>query len=402
MAPATTRRSVADRIAALAAGVSGDALPVRLRAWDGSEAGPVAGPVLVLNSRRALRRLLWSPSGLGLSEAYIAGDLDIEGDLARGLSALWTAGRSGAVVLPHVPPAQWPQLLTTVARLGGLGRRPPAPGATGAAFHEESKEFYELLLDPSMTYSCGYFVDGPAGGLAAAQQAKLELVCRKLGLQHGDRHLDIGCGWGSLICYAAEHYGARSTGITRSRQQYDYVSKRIADAGLADRVQLRLGDYRELGAGADGGQFDAVSAIELGEQVGDADYPAFAGLLHRVLRPGGRALVQQRSRAENALGHAFPETYLAADLHLRPVAAAVSLLGVAGLEVTQVQSLREHYDWTASAWADRLETSWNGAVDLIGEAGARAWRLYLVGGALGFAEDRMGVEQILAARPALR
>ena len=409
-------RTVAARLAALAAGVIGGELPIALRAWDGSQAGPVVGPVLVLNNRRALRRLLWSPGELGLAEAYIAGDLDIDGDLAAGLSALWNAAKSGAVSRPRIGAAQWPRLLATAAGLGILGRRPPVPGlaadlkgrrhsrdrdkAAIAHHYDLSNEFYELLLDPSMAYSCGYFVDGPAGSLADAQQAKLELICRKLGLRSGSRHLDVGCGWGSLICYAAEHYGTYSTGVTLSRQQFEYVSKRVADAGLAHRVHVRLADYRELDSGADDGQFDAVSTIEMGEHVGDAEYPAFAGILHRVLRPGGRALVQQMSRGENAPGGgAFIETYIAPDMHMKPLGTTVSLLGAAGLEVRDVHVLREHYAWTIRAWAETLDKSWNGAVDLIGEVGARVWQLYLVGGALAFAENRMGVDQILAVRP---
>ena len=416
MGTTNTTGSVADRLAALATGVIGGELPVRLRAWDGSQTGPLAGPVLVLHSRRALRRLLWSPGELGLAEAYIAGDVDIEGDLAEGLSSLWNAAKAGTVTRPRIGPAQWPHLLASAARLGVLGRRPPAPGSAAAlrgqrhsrdrdraaiAHHYDlSNTFYEMLLDPSMAYSCGYFVDGPSGSLADAQQAKLDLICRKLGLGAGDRHLDVGCGWGSLICHAAEHYGTQSTGVTLSRQQYEFVSKRVADAGLADRVQVRLADYRELDSGADDGQFDAVSTIEMGEHVGDAEYPAFAEILHRVLRPGGRALVQQMSRGENAPGGgAFIETYIAPDMHMKPLGTTVSLLGGAGLEVRDVHALREHYDWTIRAWARTLEDSWSEAVELIGEVGARVWRLYLVGGALAFAENRMGVDQILAVRP---
>lgn len=408
--------SVADRLATVVAGVVGGALPVRVRAWDGSEAGPVDGPVLVLNSRRALRRLLWSPGELGLAEAYIAGDVDVEGDLGEGLSTLWNATRSGTVGRPRITVGQWPQLLATAARLGVLGRRPPAPGAAAsligirhsrardraaiAHHYDLSNDFYELLLDPSMAYSCGYFVDGPTGSLADAQRAKLDLVCQKLGLRPGMRHLDVGCGWGSLICHAAEHYGTHSTGVTLSRQQYEYVSKRVADAGLADRVQVRLADYRELDSGADDGLFDAVSTIEMGEHVGDVEYPVFAGILHRVLRPGGRALVQQMSRGENAPGGgAFIETYIAPDMHMKPLGTTVSLLGAAGLEVRDVHAMREHYDWTIRAWTETLERSWNGAVELIGDVGARVWQLYLVGSALAFAENRMGVDQILAVRP---
>ncbi len=414
--PDSRKPTKADRLSELAGTVTGGSLPIRVRAWDGSEAGPETGPVLVVKTPRALRRLLWSPGELGLAQAYISGEVDVEGDLTEGLSTVWNASKSGSVAKPAVRASQWPRLALAAAKLGAIGLRPPAPGqaaklkgsihsqdrdrAAIAHHYDLSNEFYELLLDESMAYSCGYFVDGPEGDLAAAQNAKLDLICRKLGLGPGSRHLDVGCGWGSLICYAAEHFGTYSTGVTLSAQQYDYVTARVAAAGLSDRVQVRHADYRVLDSGQDDGRFDAVSTIEMGEHVGDAEYPDFAGILHRVLRPGGRALVQQMSRGENAPGGgAFIETYIAPDMHMKPLGTTVSLLGAAGLEVRDVHALREHYDWTVSAWARTLEDRWDDVVEMIGEVGARAWRLYLVGGALAFAENRMGVDQILAVRP---
>lgn len=377
---------------------------------------PPDGPELVINSRRALRRLLWSPGELGLAEAYISGDVDVEGDLAVGLSTIWQAKAAGGISAPRIGVRDWPRLAWSAARLGAIGLRPPGPGqaaslrgrkhtrdrdrAAIAHHYDLSNDFYELLLDESMAYSCGYFVDGPTGDLAEAQRAKLDLVCRKLGLHEGARHLDIGCGWGSLICHAAEHFGTQSTGVTLSRAQHEYVSKRVAAAGLADRVQVRLADYRELDRGLDDGHFDAVSTIEMGEHVGDDEYPAFAGILQRVLRPGGRALVQQMSRGLNAPGGgAFIETYIAPDMHMKPVGSTVNLLTGAGLEVRDVHALREHYDWTVRAWHRTLESRWDEVVAMIGPVGARVWRLYLIGGALAFAENRMGVDQILAVKP---
>lgn len=410
MTGARAARSVADRLAGLAATVVGPELPVRLRAWDGSESGPATGPVLVLRNRRAARRLLSSPAS-GFAEAYIAGDIDIDGDLAAALSALWAAW-SGHAVRTRAPSARRPALLRA-ARMGVLGRRPQGPGAAAArrhqghhcrldpaviAQHDDRSSLYGLLQDPAMVYSGGYFVDGPVGSLAGAQRDALELICRKLGLAAGNRHLDLDCGWGSLICYAAQQWGTRSTGVAHSRQQYEYVSKRIADAGLADRVQVRLADHPAPTSGADDGLFDAVSAIGLGGVVDHADHLAPA--LHRVLRPGGRALVQQLSHGQNApVGNAFVETCIAPGVRLRPLGTTVSRLAAAGLEVRNVHALREHYEWTFLAWVRTLEQSWNEAVDLVGEVRARVWRLYLVGGALAFAENRVGVDQILAVRP---
>lgn len=444
--------SGADRLAAAAATVLGRPLPLRIRAWDGSEASapvkvsapvdasasvdPAAGslaggtgnagavpehvlvpePVLVFHSRQALRRLAWSPGELGLAEAYISGDLDVEGDLMAGLAAVWAPQQQPR---RRPGPGRWPGLLVDAVRLGAVGRKPPRPGAAAslrgrthsrdrdraaiAHHYDVSNEFYELLLDASMAYSCGYYVDGPSGSLVDAQQAKLDLVCRKLGLTEGARHLDIGCGWGSLICHAAQHFGTRSIGVTLSRQQFEFVSKRVADAGLADRVTVVHADYRELAAGdvvPVGELFDAVSTIEMGEHVGEQEYPAFARLLHDRVRPGGRVLVQQMSRGENAPGGgAFIETYIAPDMHMKPLSVTLGHLGTAGLEVRDVHALREHYAWTIDDWAQTLQSEWDRAVELLGETGARIWRLYMAGSSLAFSSGRMGVDQILSTRP---
>ncbi|MDQ2845403.1 MAG: cyclopropane-fatty-acyl-phospholipid synthase family protein [Actinomycetota bacterium] len=416
--------NTAERIAAAAGTLLGSPLPLRLRAWDGSEADPapsapasagaaVQAPVMVIRNRRALRRMAWSPGELGLAEAYISGDLDVDGDLRQALSMVWSPD-------PDEPsrPAlrELPKLAGTALRLGIVGRRPARPGSVAslsgqrhspardraaiAHHYDVGNEFYQLLLDESMAYSCGYFTAGPTGSLEDAQNAKLDLICRKLGLADGGSHLDVGCGWGSLICYAAEHFGTHSTGVTLSRQQFEYVSKRVADAGLADRVHLLHADYRELATGIAGWNFDAVSTIEMGEHVGDEEYPAFAALLHNLVRPGGRVLVQQMSRGENAPGGgAFIETYIAPDMHMKPLGTTVSHLGTAGLEVRDVHAMREHYSWTIDAWARTLEQHWDAAAELLGDVRARIWRLYLVGGALAFESGRMGVDQILATRP---
>jgi cyclopropane-fatty-acyl-phospholipid synthase len=309
-----------------------------------------------------------------------------------------------------------PVVAASATRLGAVGMRPPRPGAearlSGVRHSRErdraaikhhydlSNEFYELLLDDSMAYSCGYFTTGPTGTLADAQRAKLDLICRKMGLVEGRRLLDIGCGWGSLTLHAAAEFGAEVVAVTLSRQQFEYVTKRVAEAGLAERVQVRHADYRELASGRDDGGFDAVASIEMGEHVGDDEYPGFVAILRRVLRPGGRALVQQMSRDDVAPGGgAFIETYIAPDMHMKSLATTVRLLSDGGLEVRDVQALREHYAWTVAAWARTLESRWDQAVSLIGEVGARVWRLYLAGGGLAFAEGRMGVDQILAVRP---
>jgi cyclopropane fatty-acyl-phospholipid synthase-like methyltransferase/DUF1365 family protein len=408
-----SRPTVADRLAIVARDIAGLELPVRIRAWDGSEAGPPDGPVLVIRTRRALRRLVWAPGELGLARAYVTGDLDVEGDLAAGFRRAWELARTRPQRQVRLPRGARGRAAIAALRLGAFGAPPKPPVSearlTGrlhtrlrdraaiAHHYDLSNEFYELLLDESMAYSSGYFThDGQA--LADAQRAKLDLICRKLALEPGMRILDVGCGWGSLVLHAAEHYGVHATGITLSAQQRDFVAKRIADRGLTDRVEVRLQDYRDLGQA--GETFDAVSSIEMGEHVGEDLYPTYAGILYGALEPNGRLLLQQMSRHHDAApgGGAFIESYIAPDMHMRPLEDTRRLLQAAGFEVRGVETMREHYVRTVRAWIDTLESNWSTFVRLQGEEVARVWRLYLVGGALAFEEGRMGVDQFLAVR----
>ena len=409
----TRENGAAQQLTTLLEQFLGGRLPVRLRAWDGSEAGPEDAPLVVLRSRAALRRLVWQPGELGLAQAYITGELDLEGDLGEALRTMWRSVRERGLHAPKLTAADRLRAAGSALRLGAIGPRPPAPASEarlGGKLHSKSRDraaishhydlsndFYRLLLDETMAYSCGYWTSEDAGyGPAEAQRDKLELICRKLGLEPGMRLLDVGCGWGSLSLYAAEHHKVQVTGVTLSREQRDFVRERIRERGLEDLVTVELRDYRDL---ADGG-FDAVSTIEMGEHVGDAEYPAFTATLHRMLRPGGRVLVQQMSRGTNAPGGgAFIESYIAPDMHMRPLGDTVSLLERAGLEVRAVEAMREHYVRTIRAWHRTLEDRWAEFTAMVGEETARVWRLYLVGGALAFEERRMGVDQIVAVRP---
>jgi len=404
-------RPVAPMLAATIRGLVGDDLPVGIRAWDGSQVGPMYGPVVVLRNRRALRRLLWRPDELGLARAYVTGDLDVDGDLADGLRRVWAFARDRGRV--HVSTRDRVEAIGTAARLGVFGP-PPRPPASEARIHgrlhsrardqaviahhyDLSNDFYALLLDDAMSYSCGYY--GPDAGTAdeisldEAQRAKFELVCTKLGLQPGMRLLDVGCGWGSLSIHAARHHGVHVTGITLSREQLDFARKRAADQGVSELVDFRLLDYRDL----QDGPYDAAASLEMGEHVGDAQYPTFVSTVHRALRPGASFLVQQMSRAagDSPGGGPFIEAYIAPDMHMRPLGETIGLLEAGGFEVRSVQALREHYVRTGEEWLARLEARWNAVVALVGEEVARVWRLYLVGGGLAFEEGRMGVDQIL-------
>ncbi|RSD17074.1 SAM-dependent methyltransferase [Amycolatopsis eburnea] len=405
--------STAHRLASFAGKLLGGHLPVGLRTWDGTRAGPVDAPTVVLRNRRALRRLLYAPGELGLARAYVTGDLDVEGDLADGFRRIWALTRAGELNRVKLGPRDWAEAIRLAASLGVVGPppKPPAEEArlTGklhsllrdrsaiAHHYDLSNAFYQLLLDESMAYSSAYFTSGEPGyGLEQAQHDKLEMICRKLGLRPGMRLLDVGCGWGSLLVHAAKHHGVHAVGITLSAEQLQHVRARLAQHDLEDRVEVRRQDYREL----PDAPFDAVASIEMGEHVGEVNYPAYAATLHRMVKPGGRVLLQQMSRGNVAPGGgAFIERYIAPDMTMRPVGRTVEHLETAGLEVRDVHAMREHYVWTVRAWADTLEKNWTDVVALIGETGARVWRLYLVGGALAFEENRMGVDQILAVRP---
>jgi cyclopropane-fatty-acyl-phospholipid synthase len=411
-----TGSGAAHELAELVTPLFGGSLPVRLRAWDGSLAGPGDDPevpTVVVNDAAALRRLVYRPGELGLAQAYVTKEIDVEGDLLDGFRRVWRSARETGAS-PRLSLATALAGLRAARTLGAFGRPPKAPASQArlrgrlhsmsrdraaiSHHYDLSNDFYALILDPHMAYSCAYFAsDAPTYTLQDAQRDKLDLVCRKLGLVDagpGHRHLDIGCGWGSLSLFAAEEYGVHVVGVTIAAEQKAFVDARIAERGLGDLVEIRLQDYRDV----PDGPFDTISSIEMGEHVGERNYPVFARGIHDLLRPGGRALVQQMSRTTRPGGGPFIEAFIAPDMHMRPVGETIALLEKAGLEVRDVHALREHYVRTVDAWYATFERNWDRVVGLVGEEVARVWRLYLVGGALAFEEGRMGVDQILMAR----
>jgi cyclopropane-fatty-acyl-phospholipid synthase len=301
------------------------------------------------------------------------------------------AARLGAFGAPLRPPA-------TQARMRGRLHSLSRDKAAISHHYDASNDFYRLILDPSMAYSCAHWESSQANStLAQAQSDKLDRICHKIGLHErpGMRLLDVGCGWGSLSLHAAAYYGAQVVGLTLSREQKSYIDSARGERGLNDRVEIRVEDYRALNEGP----FDAVASIEMGEHVGESNYPTYASTLHRSVRPGGRVLVQQMSRRGNHPGGGpFIESFIAPDMHMRPVGETVALLEDSGLTLISVEAMREHYVRTADAWIANLEKRWDAAVELVGEEAARVWRLYLAGGRLAFEQGRMGVDQILLAR----
>ncbi|MFJ9595348.1 class I SAM-dependent methyltransferase [Streptomyces virginiae] len=441
----------APRLAALAETLLGGPLPVRIRAWDGSEAGPPDGPVLVVRGRRALRRMLWKPGELGLARAWVAGDLTVDGDLFelldRVAGLLWerdrepvpapTPGSARLAALRTLLPRRASAAAGTAAGAAALLRDAEARGAVrdlltlarplpappppaeeavrrGGPRHTRGRDrqavshhydvgndFYERVLGPSMVYSCAYWT--PGSTLERAQHDKLDLVCRKLVLKPGDRLLDVGCGWGSLALHAARAYGARVTGVTLSREQAVYARKKAADEGLADLVEIRIQDYRDV----KDGPYDAISSIGMAEHVGADRYRDYARTLHALLRPGGLLLNHQIARPPEADEAAyrvdeFIDAYVFPDGELSPVGTTVGELERAGFEVRDVEALREHYALTLRAWVARLEEHWEEAVALTSAGRARVWQLYMAASALGFERGRLGVNQVLAVRSAGR
>ncbi|WP_329559561.1 cyclopropane-fatty-acyl-phospholipid synthase family protein [Streptomyces uncialis] len=402
----------------------GAPLPLRIRAWDGTEAGPPApAPVLVIRHRRALRRLLWKPGELGLARGWVAGDLDLDGDLYEALNRLagilWERPE-GAPGLTHA--LRDPGFRTAVrgfAALAGPFPPPPPPreerrGRGRLHLHtrrsdkqavshhyDVGNDFYELVLGPSMVYSCAYWdTPGRGGGtLEDAQRDKLELVARKLALRPGARLLDVGCGWGSMAIHAAREHGAQVVGITLSQEQAAYARKRVADEGLTDRVEIRVQDYRDVRDGP----YDAISSIGMAEHVGAERYLEYSRHLHGLLRPGGRLLNHQIARpprTDETAYHVdeFIDAYVFPGGELAPVGTTVGLLERAGFEVRDLESIREHYALTLRGWVAQLEAHWAAAVRLTSPGRARVWRLYMAASALAFERNRIGVNQILAVR----
>ena len=392
--------------------------PLELALADDAASAPRQAPArVVVGGPDALARLLWPPSADALGEAYLREDIDIEGDI-------WTAVDAGHALELRRLGRALPQLarfgfelrrgaapapaLQRVARLSGR-RHSRARDLAAVRFHYAvGNDFFALWLDRRLVYSCGYF-ELPESTLEEAQEAKLDLVCRKLRLEPRMRLLDIGCGWGSLVIFAAERYGVEATGITLSAAQAEWAATEIRRRGLEGRARVVVRDYRDL----DGlGPFDAVASVGMFEHVGRERFAEYFTAALAALRPGGLFLNHGIATTATAgllrrrwlrFGDGgFIGRYVFPDGELVAVEDAIGFARRAGFELLDVQSLRPHYALTLKAWVERLEASADRARELVGEEVYRTWRIYMAAARDGFEDGSLDVAQLLLARPGPR
>lgn len=393
-------------------------LPFRFTAYDGSATGPEDAPLGIhVRSPRAVQYLTTAPTSIGLTRAYLMGDLDLvgahPGDPYPVLRDLWpltarmrrpdpallariVRALGPASFVPPPVPAQetapdWRR------RLDGLVHSRSRDAAAISHHYDVSNRFYELVLGPSMTYTCACYPQADAT-LEQAQAAKYDLVAQKLGLREGMRLLDVGCGWGGMVRHAVRHYGVTAVGVTLSRAQAAWAQRRIAADGLGDRAEVRFMDYRDVTETG----FDAVSSIGLTEHIGVRNYPAYFTFLLERLRPGGRLLNHCITRPENR--HAprvkggFIDRYIFPDGELTGAGTVVTAMQDCGFEVRHLEDLREHYALTLRDWNHNLVEHWDEAVAEAGEATARLWGVYLAGCRAGFETNVVQLHQVLGVK----
>ena len=386
-----------------------------VRLWDGTtweaEPGQPTRFTLALQHPGALRRMFWPPTELALSEAYVYGDFDVEGEMEAvfPLGEHLLGGRRPRLAetvrlarhlpaLLRLPSDGRPRVGRQAARLTGARHSVERDRLAVTYHYDVPNAFYALWLDRRMVYSCAYFAS-PDDDLDTAQERKLDYICRKLRLRPGERLLDVGCGWGGLVIHAARCYGVEAVGITLSQPQADLADERIREAGLADRCRVEVRDYREVDE-PEG--YDKLVSVGMFEHVGAALLPTYLARAWRLLRPGGVFLnhgIASRAVDPGQTGPSFSDRYVFPDGELVPISAALRAAEMTGFEVRDVESLREHYALTLRHWVRRLEAHHDEAVRAADEPTYRVWRLFMSGSAYGFQVGRLNVYQALLARP---
>lgn len=382
---------------------------VGFRLWDGTtwpDARPRAATV-VLAHPGALRAMFSAGHELALAEAYLAGHFDVEGDIetACGLADVlerrpgsWRAAWDDYRRLHRLPE---PPRRAIGWRIFDRDRRQPGSqerARAAIAFHYDvSNAFYQLWLDRRMLYSCAYFTDA-RNDLDTAQEAKLHHLCRKLRLRPGQRLLDVGCGWGGFVLLAAREYGVTATGITLSARQAEFAGERLRAAGLDPRVRIELRDYRDLPPDE---TYDAIVSVGMSEHVGAGGMADYFRTVSAVLRPGGVFLnhaIGQGVRPRGHRGPSFIDKHVFPDSDIPPIPAVAAAAETAGLEVRDVENLREHYALTLRHWVRRLEEKREQARREVDEATFRTWRLYMAASAHGFACSHLALYQVLLSK----
>ncbi|TFD42106.1 methyltransferase domain-containing protein [Cryobacterium sp. TMT1-2-1] len=396
--------------------LAGGRLPLRFTAYDGSSAGPTDAPLgLELKTPRGTTYLATGRGDLGLARAYIAGDLEVTGvhpgdpyELLKALAGELvfklppprvTANIIRSIGVEHLrpiapPPQEAPPRWRRVAE--GLRHSKTRDAEAIHHHYDVSNTFYEWVLGPSMTYTCACY-PRPDASLDEAQENKYRLVFEKLRLKPGDRLLDVGCGWGGMVRYAARR-GVSATGVTLSEQQTAWAQRAIAEEGLADLAEVRYGDYRDI---AEAG-FDAVSSIGLLEHIGVRNYSSYFAFLQSRLRPGGLLLNHCITRPDNRSEpstRGFIDRYVFPDGELTGSGRIISAAQDVGLEVVHDENLRHHYAMTLRDWCANLVEHWDEAVAEVGLPTAKVWGLYMAGSRLAFETGGIQLHQVLAVKP---